>query len=1046
MRKLYISSGILVSLLLVGSCAKNELDSKSPDLDNGDKPRTTYQISYSNSASTKAMGEDDGNGNMSFRWENGDSLYVHDGNEFCGKIGLTGGEGTTEGQFDGVISVTEEPENLSFYYLGRTDIALSDLNKAGGYHLTLANQEGTLDTFSDVVVAKTQPIHFVIGKRYEAKMDIQLAMVLLNLSEFKGEPVTVDGYSSNGVNITKDGSITYDSDATAMTFDSAPEDAYLVLVPGSGITLNFKGKSVEGSKTLVSPLEVRFYTNSSHKGASVPASPVSATDLSSDGTSNCYLINNYARYKFNATVKGNSSTSVGTPAKVSVLWESVGTSAAPATGDVIEYPSLDNGYVSFETKKDGNAVIAVKDASDNILWSWHIWVVKDYTPSAQTYNNSVAGMMDRNLGALNSTAGNALSLGLLYQWGRKDPFPASSAISSNTAAKTTGSWPTAVSAVSSIDATVSNPMTFVLGDATNGDWQASGADTRWSSTKTMYDPCPKGWRVPDGGKSGVWSTSLGSCNATTGTWNDTNKGMNYKGASTTVWYPAAGSYSYSTGSLAQTGTNGAYWGVTSSGNKSYAFTLAKTDAAINPAALVQRAAAQSVRCVSESAAAIKPVTSVTMSSDAANLPLWDKITLTATPVPADANVQTITWSSSNTSVATVDQSGKVTAVSTTDGDTATIIATAYNGVVGQCTVTIKDDYTNLASTESANCYIVKAAGKYKFPMVKGNTSTSVGTVKAVKVLWETKNATSAPTAGDIVNKTLKTANNYIYFTTKTTTDYVQGNAVIAAYSDAGASAGKVLWSWHIWNTTVVADQAYKDKNGTTKGTLMNVNLGAISNAAGNIGANGLTYQWGRKDPFLGSRTSSSSASATKYAYSQTGGVAFDTKAGAQSSDYAMQNPMTFITRTVPGTTTVANTNWLSSTDNTRWSSSSKTINDPCPPGYIMPKGGSSGIWATSSGVTTSSGHVSGASRGKYYISAKSVFHTSDDCYYPVSGYVKYSDAAFDSAGSVSYWWAGNVNSSDKAYIFDASYTDTDCIPNLTMSARAYGFSVRCAKK
>ena len=35
-------------------------------------------------------------------------------------------------------------------------------------------------------------------------------------------------------------------------------------------------------------------------------------------------------------------------------------------------------------------------------------------------------MMDRNLGATSATPGNVGSLGLLYQWGRKDPFLGSS--------------------------------------------------------------------------------------------------------------------------------------------------------------------------------------------------------------------------------------------------------------------------------------------------------------------------------------------------------------------------------------------------------------------------------------------------------------------------------------------------------------------------------------------------------------------------------------------------------------------------------------------
>lgn len=87
--------------------------------------------------------------------------------------------------------------------------------------------------------------------------------------------------------------------------------------------------------------------------------------------------------------------------------------------------------------KEGNAVIAVfseADGGGDILWSWHIWVTAaDLDAAVQTYtlydNFAAAGptvLMDRNLGALKAgmwgTNGDNLALGLLYQWGRKDPF------------------------------------------------------------------------------------------------------------------------------------------------------------------------------------------------------------------------------------------------------------------------------------------------------------------------------------------------------------------------------------------------------------------------------------------------------------------------------------------------------------------------------------------------------------------------------------------------------------------------------------------------
>ena len=94
----------------------------------------------------------------------------------------------------------------------------------------------------------------------------------------------------------------------------------------------------------------------------------------------------------------------------------------------------------------GSGAIAAYNESDEILWSWHIWVT-DYNPDAtgnqdvQTPVNkrklkfeygSYTGnlpMMDRNLGA----AAGYITLppdeleksktnGFYYQWGRKDPF------------------------------------------------------------------------------------------------------------------------------------------------------------------------------------------------------------------------------------------------------------------------------------------------------------------------------------------------------------------------------------------------------------------------------------------------------------------------------------------------------------------------------------------------------------------------------------------------------------------------------------------------
>ena len=60
--------------------------------------------------------------------------------------------------------------------------------------------------------------------------------------------------------------------------------------------------------------------------------------------------------------------------------------------------------------------------------------------------------------------------------------------------------------------------------------------------------------------------------------------------------------------------------------------------------------------------------------------------LTATVIPADATNKNVTWSSSDTNVATVDQTGKVTAV---NGGTATItVTTEQNSYTAECVVKV----------------------------------------------------------------------------------------------------------------------------------------------------------------------------------------------------------------------------------------------------------------------------------------------------------------------------------------------------------------------
>ncbi len=276
--------------------------------------------------------------------------------------------------------------------------------------------------------------------------------------------------------------------------------------------------------------------------------PTNYTDLSADGTANCYLISDVGGYKFK-TVRGNTDVSVGNVVEASVLWESFGTDVKPRVGALISSVSVKGGYIFFATRntfEQGNAVIAAKDDSGTILWSWHIWCSSEGW-TEQTYFNNAGTMMDRNLGALSATPGDAGALGLLYEWGRKDPFLGSSSISSNTQAVSTGTWSLSTSPITQAKS-IENPTTF-YGIPADKSWNDRNAlpNDSWNKNKTDYDPCPPGWRIPD---YDVWRKALdfnhfgmGGIKYCDIEWDKENKGIplgGRLGQAKNIWYPATG--------------------------------------------------------------------------------------------------------------------------------------------------------------------------------------------------------------------------------------------------------------------------------------------------------------------------------------------------------------------------------------------------------------------------------------------------------------------------------------------------------------------------
>ena len=129
------------------------------------------------------------------------------------------------------------------------------------------------------------------------------------------------------------------------------------------------------------------------------------------------------------------------------------------------------------------------------------------------------------------------------------------------------------------------------------------------------------------------------------------------------------------------------------------------------------------------------VTSVTLNKTELTLTESESETLTATVKPDDASDKTVTWSSSNAAVASVDANGKVTAMMV---GTATITAKAGDKSA-TCSVTVNKKVISVTSV---------ALNKTELTLTEGESETLTATVKPddatdKTVTWSTSDANVA---------------------------------------------------------------------------------------------------------------------------------------------------------------------------------------------------------------------------------------------------------------------------------------------------------------
>lgn len=126
------------------------------------------------------------------------------------------------------------------------------------------------------------------------------------------------------------------------------------------------------------------------------------------------------------------------------------------------------------------------------------------------------------------------------------------------------------------------------------------------------------------------------------------------------------------------------------------------------------------------------VTSVTLDKTTLDLQEGESTTLSATVLPENATDKTVTWSSSNTSVATVDENGKVTAIT---AGTTTIKAQAEEQF-STCSVTVKTRVIPISSIEISRTRFYLSEGETEKLSVTINPDNATDK----SIIWES-NAT-----------------------------------------------------------------------------------------------------------------------------------------------------------------------------------------------------------------------------------------------------------------------------------------------------------------
>lgn len=738
-------------------------------------------------------------------------------------------------------------------------------------------------------------------------------------------------------------------------------------------------------------------------------------DLGADETANCYMVSssNY-NYSFQATVKGNGDMGAYNgqdislaPNYVDVIWMD---SSLENTFKLRSH-NLSEGRVIFSVKNPdlvnergqatghalkakGNVLIGVyaDSSKSKLLWTWHLWITDK--PGEQSYNNGFV-VQDRNLGAsaMQNASGDE-SDGLYYQWGRPTPFPMRNTLSSPIVITVN---PDGVKKAT-VETAISNPSYFYE----NGAFDETGARKRlwgWTSehdeySKTIYDPCPPGYRVSS---NKIWTEiDFSDTRVNLPGVTHTHEFLVTPKSGTALYYPMSGVYRVVDGTKLDPFY---YW----SGGVG--------------------------TTIPDEAGAFLWTSSYNEGSDQAYyMRMLQKNSGGSLSLEVSTNNNSPLRGSA-LPVRCVKESSKAHVINLSEAQTANSYIISSSGY-----------YKFNAS--------VKGNGVGELVGYDGSTSLDIREGSPVSIKSELDHVDFLWWQGDLADgNKLEPVNNISLinggkpdadgFVKFSVSELPKGNLIMAAYDGRGS----ILWSWHFWFTDepklmkchdyVIMDRFLGATYAPPKehsAALSEVKTISDANLAASMG---FYYQWGRKDPFPGPSLSSLSSNSTtafnswwKYeggswvkktsleavangddqsissitaaptTFSSCDETYPDITGNALYSDFSETKNLTSRAVNNISNTTVSEALWGYYSASGFGLTTSKTIYDPCPPGYVVCY---YLLWRTADRNSGSD----------YYSSFDQYWRAVDSYYYPEAiankGFL-FDPDRFASAGFDSIWY------------------------------------------